>query len=536
MWKIGWGIVCIVMTTNSICAQQLFFIGPGSLTELEEYAFDGRLSDQSYLDFLQATYAQAEVAGAYLMPLGFIAAPDQSYPVEQGDSKLSFLATYQTRPDAINENRRRFRVDAALTRNWSVQADYGNDYAERSRWRRRSVRYTSLSGLLQSITLGSFTHRIGLGAIFGYRRSPLVVDDPSFEESIISPESGSNGLLLTGTIGSFKGVGLGSVIRNDQHRLSTAAFSFERTMPFGQLEGGITLTQLRNRKTDRSEQLWGVSQTIRFGQSGTGDEAAFEGAAQFRDGQRTAALVCESQHAHGDLAVRLDGWWYDSNWHDLTSGSLSASIARTAYLEGVELNYENKRSGQLGGRLTFDIRSSAPLIYKGAVLAGGHSSDSFNLDLWGGVTRRFEAGDEVSFAYLLRERRRGSDPDPDDPSSQEIVCRWLATRSEAAQQFTIWMSAAIDLDRNEEPLSIEAQLSRTVRTVKIVIRSRISRISDSRVGVWWAKLSSEWTVASRLVLTVSGRLAQRALFVSGESGQLLTTNQHTLECSLAGRL
>lgn len=302
-----------------------------------------------------------------------------------------------------DESRYRFSGDMRPSENWRVEFRVNREWSGRERWVRRTLTYSSRTGLLKRLRLGSFSQRLGLGTIIGYRGKLLAPSAKLDSESFLFPDyGGHNGILAELSGSKLSGSALLSFIRDPEHSLLTLGGRVGAAT--GKLRPSVVvgLNHVRNRTTGKSlnDFKLGMYSTYRYAEG----YASVEVSAQTANSSGFAAIAGEGRHTIGESRIQYAGWIYGDKFLDLSSGSKSATISRRIDLEDTGLSISSRRSGQKGLLMRTRVPLSARWRLHNSLLIGGVNRDSVRTEFSTGFSSVLSRKLSVEFTYLGKFR------------------------------------------------------------------------------------------------------------------------------------
>ncbi|UCE24576.1 MAG: hypothetical protein JSU74_00570 [Candidatus Zixiibacteriota bacterium] len=309
---------------------------------------------------------------------------------------------------ADENSRSRYITSARVGFGKNVTADVKlrREYSGRERITSRTVTYKGENVVLCELVIGSYSKRLGLGTVFGYRGKILPFSDDLDGESLLFPDyGGHNGIAAQLSLSKIQLQALGSVIRNEDYRLTSAAgmaqFGNARWIP----RVLLGINRLENRATDQA------ITDIKYGVNAHYDYAGGYNSVEItgQTGQRESfgAIVTEGRHRFRKAEIRYAGWMYSDDYIDLTGGSKGAGLYRYDHLGGVDFEYSTKRSSQQGGLVKTIIGIPGQIELSNSVLYASLTADTINAQWLVELTRKLGLI-SVNLSRLSRATTRGA--------------------------------------------------------------------------------------------------------------------------------
>ncbi len=336
-------------------------------------------------------------------------------------SKLHRQIDYQYYTTLADTARERYRSSMTFDFNphWSTNLRITKELSGRERFTARSLSYSSDSGTVRSIQIGSFQTRYGLGSVIGYRGKILHYRGRLDDESFLFPDNGGfNGLNLSLQAGNF---GLGTLVSSNRdtayHLLSAAQLlqhnsdGWQQTLIFG-------VNRIADRSTEKGitdlKLAANVSRKYRDG------AATVEYCAQVGEKKEFGNVLVEGVHRSGQSDFRYAAWHYGNGFIDLTSGSKAAAISRTSSVSDIGFTYTDKRAGQ-SGVLTKTITELGPSLKLTTEFLGAmRNRDSFLVQIRPGMEWTLNRQWSWTFDYLHTIKSRVVDSLRSEPVDRRI--------------------------------------------------------------------------------------------------------------------
>lgn len=292
----------------------------------------------------------------------------------------------------------------------------------------RSIEWHSSTGPVRRVTIGSYRERLALGLIWGYRGRILDASERYNGESWAHPDfGGSNGVAVQLRSGPTAARALASLDRDDTHRLDAFGAGFTRTLGPSEIGLGAVLRTITNRTTSVSIRDVKGSVSGRYGyRAGYAEAELGVQAGELGD---AAAVVAEGRQQMTDWHFRWAAWWYADRWHDLGGGSKRSSIYRPAEIAEVGLEYNDLRSGQLGGLIHATAPLTTTVLATTGICAGHLGDDTLRVELLGLLEVDLSRSANLAVHHTARLRRDPDSPEDNDRwwHQSQLVVRWKST-------------------------------------------------------------------------------------------------------------
>lgn len=304
----------------------------------------------------------------------------------------------------------------------------------RERWVGRSLRYAGKNGLVREVALGTFSRRLGLGTVVGYRGRMFDCANRYTAESALFPDyGGQNGGYIRLEQGKWRTEGLGSIQRDSAFGLVAAAGMVERKLGRVRVAGIMGVNRLNNRSTGKSltDVKLGGTTGITYGAG----EASMEVTGQVGARAGIGAVVLEGEHRVEGSHVKFAAWWYGEDYLDLSGGSKAGALSAMDSVEVVGYRLRTRRSGSRGGMLRTAVPIGAGMQLETVGIFSAFGRDTARGDMLAAVTREFGRHGQIRGDLLARITRRadGSPEDEDVTRRARLEGRWderrLATRA-----------------------------------------------------------------------------------------------------------
>jgi len=269
----------------------------------------------------------------------------------------------------------------------------------------RNLKYTSRKNKLKSIVLGSFTKRLGLGTVLGYRGNILDYSTRIDSESLLFPDYGGyNGLNLnfeTRNIGSELVV---SYLQDLTHSLTTLAGSVgwlgDKINPMVIASGSRITDRISGRELDIFK--YGIGSRLKYDEGYNQTEISM----QTTDISTFGAFVTEGRHFFGMAEIKYAGWVYGDNFIDLTSGSKRGNLSETDEIKEVEFRYSNQRGGQNGLLFKTVVQPADKMSLVNALIYAHKNNNNYNFDILSALITTLNKNIQLRFDHISRIRDR----------------------------------------------------------------------------------------------------------------------------------
>ncbi|UCD65110.1 MAG: hypothetical protein JSW34_06690 [Candidatus Zixiibacteriota bacterium] len=300
----------------------------------------------------------------------------------------------------------RYRSSLRLNygRNLQMKLDVRREYTGYERITSRSLNYRSREGLIRQLYFGSYSMRLGLGTIYGYRGKLLSYAHSIDSESFLYPDYGGyNGAAARLSGANWNLQVLSSFNRDDDFRLTSTGVMFQLTALALSPAIIVGFNRLANRQTATivNDVKYGLS-LKRESQSGYD---ALETSWQAGERSSFGAGILEGRQRFRWADLKYAGWLYSDQYIDLTGGSKTAAIYRKDTLDTAAFDYSTRRAGQHGGLLKSGVTIHRSIQLSGSILYASLNADTTNLEWLTELTRK--QGDfTLGLEHLSRRKRR----------------------------------------------------------------------------------------------------------------------------------
>ncbi len=416
------------------------------------------------------------------------------------DTHGEFRYRYHQYLEEASESQYRAGIRWSLA-HWTTSLFIQKDRKGVERIARRCVALRRSEGRLRELRLGNYTRRLGLGTAFGYRGKLLDFSERLEGESFLFPDYGGyNGLYVKMQVRAVQLQLLSSFNRDADHSLATVAGMAVWKM--GSFSPGVIVgvNRLRSRHLDKSLYDVKIAPSARYRYHG--GFTAMEICTQA--GKRTGwgGMLIEGRHRFNTAQIKYAAWSYGESYLDLSGGSKSGRSRRTIYLEDVDFELSEKRSGHRGGMIRTIVLMSSRTHLVNSLLYSGQHRDSSDLQLLSGLLRQVHPRLSLRLDHLVRSSRRLVAGDAISATSHRTRLEVRFTTGQAAVRGYIayntksgrsdYISAFIHLDY------------RTARAGRLQLWSNLARLNgrDGTVDYWYLFLRNEQTLWDGMTLAV----------------------------------
>ncbi len=321
---------------------------------------------------------------------------------------IDYKHTYQTQivDEPVSKYISSLRVD--LSRNWSALVTTKREFSGRERLMRRYVAFHNKEGLLREMIVGSFSRRLGLGSVVGYRGKLLNYSDRLGRETILFPDyGGSNGLFLKLVKDNLRIDMLSSVQRDANHSLTTHAVQImhqtKQTKVY--LIGAINKVDRRATSLSFDNSALAVGSSYNY----SNGKFWFESSWQFDNRLDPVALIIEGRHNLKNAEILYAGWVYGDSYVDLSGDSKAGNMTRRLDLENVDLRYSNKRTGVEGGMVKTVLEPVSGWQVVTSAVISSLNKDTINGQLLTAIVRKISPQWSIRLDHLNKTRHRADD-------------------------------------------------------------------------------------------------------------------------------
>ncbi len=314
---------------------------------------------------------------------------------------------YQYHQEMGHEERARYRASGRIPLNnhFETAFKFHREFSGQERCVSRQLAYMNAKGNLNEVRLGSFSRRLGLGTIFGYRGKLLEFSDRLDEESFLFPDFGGyNGAYGRVKFNRLEIEVLSSINRDTNHTLASGGGMVSLKMSSFRPAVIIGWNRLKNRYTGHhlDDIKYGLNSLYRYRDG----YLSFELCAQSGERSSWGGFITEGRHHFGLAEIKYAGWMYSDDYLDLTGGSKAGNLRHTATLDKVDFDYSDKRSGQEGGMLKSIVLLSEKLEMVNSLVHAGRCKDTSDFQFLSGLVKKLNRRLEVRLDYLNKAKRR----------------------------------------------------------------------------------------------------------------------------------
>jgi len=389
----------------------------------------------------------------------------------------------------------RTRVELRPYSGWRARLQVDRELSGSERCTGRSIEYRG-KGQWRRVIIGNYTARLGAGTALGYRGKLLDYSRELDNESLLYPDYGGyNGLYVEGVGGYLDGTALVSVNRDSAYRINTFAGMVEVKAESATPRLVFATTTLKNTRDGRQLEL----PSLAFGLRRRYADSYVDGEVnhQSRGDHSVWSAVIEGRHRRTDTELRYAFWSYGQRLADLTSGSKTGALSRTATLEEIEFTTSDRRAGQTGGLLRTGLQLAKPWRLTGSLLYAGFGRDHSNFQISAELLH--ERGYTSWQADYLGTRKER--PTLTGTTEQH---RWRLEHR--IQLGTLRLRSYIAFTRRDDGYDYFGLLHHlrreTTRFGMIEVWSNIGRINSDGVQYWYAFLRVEQQWLSRVSTAV----------------------------------
>jgi hypothetical protein len=309
---------------------------------------------------------------------------------------------------AEEDGRSRYGTSAQVTVSDNLTADIKlrREYGGRERVTSRAISYKNRHSPVRSLIVGSYSSRLGMGTVLGYRGKILSYSGSLDSESFLFPDFGGyNGVSTLLSSSRVRLQALGSVVRDDDFRMSAAGGMIQLTGVAFSPGLLLAVSRLRNRATSQSVTDFKYGLNARYEYHG--GYCGFEICAQAGERASPGAIVAEGRHRFRKAEIKYAGWSYAENYIDLTGGSKAGNLYHKTRLEKVDFEYTGKRSGQSGGLVKTVVNLTQSVELANSVLYVAFNADTTDIQWLAEISRKI-GGMSLSLNFLVKGRERVS--------------------------------------------------------------------------------------------------------------------------------
>ncbi|MFH1686951.1 MAG: hypothetical protein ABIE70_05450 [bacterium] len=324
-----------------------------------------------------------------------------------GRSAVNYEFAQQVDDEGVDRYRLSCRLEPCP--GWQAAARVHREFAGYERCTYRSLRYTPNKPMLQMVTLGNFSTRLGLGTAVGHRGQILSPERQLSTESWLVPDyAGFNGLHAVSLAAGMQTSIIVSADRDEDFRHLLLAVSTARKSGSWQPMVTVAFNRLDRHASSDHHDDTKISPGLRYGyRQGM---ATVEFCWQQSWSSRLAAVVAEGRHRFGVAEIRYAGWIYADHYRNFSGGSKSANLVRELELSEIGLVYSDRRSGQEGLYLKAVTLLSPESKLVTSLVYGSLNQDTSLVQVLTGLEVSASQATALRLDYLDRSRR-GQAPD-----------------------------------------------------------------------------------------------------------------------------
>jgi len=398
----------------------------------------------------------------------------------------------------------------------------------RERFIRRTLRYHSNSGIVRELIAGSFTTRLGLGTIWGYRGMLLDYSELDRTETILFPYYGGfNGLKLVTAKGATSATMLTSVSRNESFSVVSSGGMLE--MKAASLRAGLLFGWIRLVNRDNGRYLTILKGGLFTRHRYRNGFVSAEGSIQKDNGNPIpAAMVCEGSHRLPLASIRYAAWAYSDELVDLTSGSKAVNISIRDSLSDVDFGYRVKRPGQEGVTLRTVTELHTSLRLNTSVSYAGRDRDHGDFQLESGLSSKLGEECTGEIIYLTRRRHRTESSEPTEQIRHTIRLQSrINTGNLYARAYIGHNASSAEDDFASAFVNLRYQL-RVMGSIELWSNIGKLNLVTGRIRYWYNYLRFEQELWGGLILATKFATA----YSYGTSSRYTTTASLQLEATL----
>lgn len=316
-----------------------------------------------------------------------------------------FSYNYSQRLETDGDNRYRSSGVINIGENAKAAFRLHKEYSGNERFVYRRMEFRPKKSAFKKLVLGSYTTRLGLGTIVGYRGKLLDFSDEIDGESVLYPDYGGyNGMNLLIRKSRIESELMFSQTRDDNHSIRTVAGRIGKAFKTFEPTLIAAVTNLKDRVSGNSidDFKYGLNFETKY-KSGYN---RVEISAQAGERNSFGSFVTEGRQLFEQAEINYALWHYDNDYLDLSGGSKAASIRETEYLPGVDFSYSDKRAGQDGGILKTIVALTDDIDLVNSVLYGTKSEDDYNFEFLSAMGKKMSTKLQLRVDHLSRIKNR----------------------------------------------------------------------------------------------------------------------------------
>jgi len=362
------------------------------------------------------------------------------------------------------------------------------EYAGPERFVGRTITYRNPKGLFRRVTMGSFSQRLGLGTIFGYRGKLLDRSGKLSSESFLFPDYGGfNGLLVTARTNLFNITGIGSFTRDENHAITTVGGMMQKRE--GRIRPGLLVGINRVKRRGYDSVLVARKLGLYLLSRYNNGYSSLEVSGQAGDPGTAGAVVIEGRHRLEKAEVRYAGWVYSDEYLDFSSGSKAGNVRHDMEIEEINLGYSTKRSGQEGGLIRTVVELCHGLRLNNSLLHARYNRDTMNTQFSSALVRRFSRALSVQIDYLgtVKERAGASTGKDEVQQRSRLEARFTGDRFSLRS----YIAYSTSTERSDYvSLFAVLRLSRP-ELGRLELWSNLARLDSDGVEYWYMYIRNE---------------------------------------------
>ena len=418
-------IILLFLFGGVNASQQLETVVYPSEDEIREAFELGEISYEQYIILLELIINGIDEHSLYLLdeiPITFTAS-DKSLQSELDNNVKPFLEIKKSSDTRLLIKHRfasYIEDDASSKYQTSFRYSYGlidselkirREYSGRERVIRRFVTFSDLSNSLKQFTLGNYSKRFGLGALFGYHGKMISFSEQIDRESFLFPDYGGyNGLYSKWKISPGVLESLYSINHDSLNSVSSFGLSLKNERNKSQTALIVGFNKIKNRINNKSILDFKTSLFNRFEKKFwyISTEFAFN---RYKENQATA-IIAEGAYSHSTAKVSYAFWHYGNSYLDLSSGSKTSLISEKIYLDEIQYDFFSRRVGQTGGVIKTNFQIDDKIDGSFSLLHANKNSDSTETEIFWQIAHGLTEHITFSADVLNRIKiRRESDAD-----------------------------------------------------------------------------------------------------------------------------
>ncbi|HUV31640.1 MAG TPA: hypothetical protein VMY05_11200 [Acidobacteriota bacterium] len=411
-----------------------------------------------------------------------------------GELRYRFLQQLQ------NDDANCYRLSGRLRfgERLSVSFKVHREFSGRERFVGRAISYRARRGFIRNVTLGSFTQRLGLGTVYGYRGKLLSNSPRLGTESFLFPDYGGfNGLIVRGGTNEVQFCALGSSNRGATHSLTTGGGMVARQR--GRFRPGAVFGISRlERRTDGAagtDRKLAVNSEYRYTQG----YGILEVVGQSGDFGEAAAVVMEGRHRFARAELRYAGWVYGRDYADLTGGSKAANVRRAVEMDELAFAYSTRRSGQRGALIRTSALLGEDVQFTSSLLHGMSRGAASTTQVSAALVRHLSSALSAELTYLTLRKETGVGINRQERVDQRLRAQARFTSGQVSVRSYIALNAS---DRRASNVSLFVYVRlETQAGGRVVLWSDLARLNGDGIQYWYVFLQNEQELHERVRLT-----------------------------------